>query len=60
MNTWYLFIALFVLDLITTILLFDSKEAFPTITSGLTRLVLDGAIGLAVRAKYIDKATRGK
>ncbi len=60
MNTWYLFLVLVVLDLIAAILLFDSREAFPTITSGLTRLVLDGAIGLAIRAKYIDKATRGK
>lgn len=59
-NTWIAFWILFVLDLVVAILMFDSREVLSSIASGLTRLVLDGSIGIAIAAKYKDKASRGK
>lgn len=59
-KTWSVFYLLLALDLVTAILMYDSREALSSIASGLTRLVLDGSIGLAIRAKYMDKAARGK
>ena len=59
-KTWVVFYILLALDLVVAILMFDSREVLSSIASGLTRLVLDGSIGLAIRAKYKDKAARGK
>ena len=59
-KTWSVFHVLIALDIAIAILMFDSREALSSIASGLTRLVLDGTIGLAIRAKYADKAARGK
>lgn len=59
-KTWCVFYVLIALDLVVAILMFDSREALSSIASGLTRLVLDGSIGLAIRAKYSDKAARGR
>ena len=59
-KTWTVFYILLALDLVVAILTFDSREALSSIASGLTRLILDGTIGLAIRAKYMDKAERGK
>jgi len=54
------FYTLFALDVALAILGFDSREALSSIASGLTRLVLDGTIGIAITLKYKDKAARGK
>ena len=59
-RSWCVFYVLLALDLIVAILTFDGREALSSIASGLTRLVLDGTIGLAIRAKYADKAARGR
>ena len=59
-RSWCVFYVLLALDLILAILTFDGREALSSIASGLTRLVLDGTIGLAIRAKYADKAARGR
>ena len=59
-KTWSVFCILFVLDLIVSILTFDKREALSSIASGLTRLVLDATIAIAIYSKYKDKATRGK
>ena len=59
-KTGCVFHILFILDLAWVILMFDSREALSSIASGLTRLILDSTIGLAIYAKYRDKAARGK
>ena len=59
-KTWTVFCILFVLDLIVSILAFESREALSSIASGLTRLVLDLTIATAIYSKYKDKAARGK
>lgn len=59
-KTWCAFFILMALDIAVAILFFDKREAFSSIASGLTRLVVDGTIGIAITAKYKDKATRGK
>ena len=59
-KTWCAFYILLALDIAVSILMFDSREALSSIASGLTRLVIDGTIGIAIVEKYKDKATRGK
>ena len=59
-KTLCVYYVLLALDLVAAILLFDKREALSCIASGLTRLVLDGSIGLAIFAKYKDKAARGR
>ena len=58
-NTWSMFYSLIILDVAVGILMFDSKDAFSSIHSGVTRLALDGTIGVAISLKYKDKAARG-
>lgn len=59
-NTWVVYGILLTLDLVVAILSFESREVLSSIASGLTRLVLDGSIGIAIYTKYKDKASRGK
>lgn len=59
-KTLGVYYVLLALDLVAAILLFDKREMLSSIASGLTRLVLDGSIGLAIWAKYKDKAARGR
>ena len=59
-KTLGVYYVLLALELIVAILSFDSREGLSSIASGLTRLVLCGSIGLAIWAKYMDKAARGK
>lgn len=59
-KTWSAFYVLLAVDVAIAILMFDKREALSSIASGLTRLVIDGTIGIAIRAKYEDKALRGK
>jgi len=59
-KTWSVFFILLALDLAGAILTLVNREALPGMVSGLARLVMDGTIGLAIRAKYMDKAERGE
>jgi len=59
-KTWSLFCILIALDIAVGILMFDSREVFSSIHSGVTRLLLDSTIGFAINLKYKDKAARGK
>lgn len=59
-KTLTVFFVLLALDLVAAILALDNRELLGSIASGLSRLVLDGSIGLAIYAKYRDKASRGK
>ena len=42
------------------VIAFDKGEALPSIIGSLTHIVLIGSIGIVIRAKYADKAARGK
>ncbi len=60
-DTWYMFAALFVLDIIF-IFVFgkgEDVEQFRIIAVA-SKLVLTGTIGLAIAGKYADKAARGR
>lgn len=57
-NSWAVFYVLIALVLIVEVITFDSAEVVSSLVGNLTRLVLIGSIGLALRDKYADKATR--
>lgn len=56
--SWAVFYALLALVLIVELITFDSAEVVSSLIGNLTRLVLIGSIGLALRNKYADKAAR--
>lgn len=53
-----MFYALLALVVIVEFITFDKAEVISSIIGNLTRLVLIGSIGLALRDKYTDKAAR--
>ena len=57
-RTWIIFCILIALELALAIITFDKNEVMSSIAGNLSRLVLDGTIGLAIREKYADKAAR--
>ena len=57
-NSWIIFGILIALELILAVITFDKNEMLSSIAGNLSRLVLDGTIGLALREKYLDKAAR--
>lgn len=57
-KSWIIFYILLALVLIVEVMTFDKNEAISSIAGNLTRLVLVGSIGLALRDKYADKAAR--
>lgn len=58
-KTWVVFYVLLALEVVLAIVMFNKAEAMSSIAGSLSRLVLDVTIGLAIRAKYADKAARG-
>ena len=62
-NTWILFVIMAVIDLVLgSGFLFPSNLRGMTLyksISALSRLLVDGTIGFAIRGKYADKASRG-
>lgn len=59
-RTQCVYYILLALELALAILWFDSREALSSIASSLTRLVLEGSVGIAIWAKYRDKSARGR
>jgi len=59
-NTMIIFYILIAAELAVGILTFDKNEVFSSIVGNLSRLVLAGSIGIAIFAKYDDKAARGR
>lgn len=57
-RTWIIFFILLALELVLAVLTFDKNEVMSSIAGNLSRLVLDGTIGIAIREKYVDKALR--
>ena len=57
-NSWIIFYILLALELVLAFVMFDKNEVMSSIAGNLSRLVLDGSIGLAIREKYADKAAR--
>lgn len=59
-TTWIVFYILLALEIVLAIVTFDKAEVLSSIAGNLTRLVLAGSIGIAIHAKYADKAARGR
>ena len=57
-KTWIIFFILLAMELVLAVLTFDKNEVTSSIAGNLSRLVLDGTIGIAIREKYADKAAR--
>jgi hypothetical protein len=57
-KSWIIFYILLALELVLAFVMFDKNEVMSSIAGNLSRLVLDGSIGLAIREKYADKAAR--
>ena len=57
-KSWIIFGILITLELVLAVITFDKNEVMSSIAGNLSRLVLDGTIGLAIREKYADKAKR--
>ena len=57
-KSWIIFGILITLELVLAVFTFDKNEVMSSIAGNLSRLVLDGTIGLAIREKYADKAKR--
>ena len=57
-KSWIIFGVLITLELVLAVITFDKNEVMSSIAGNLSRLVLDGTIGLAIREKYADKAKR--
>ena len=57
-RTWIIFCILLALELVLAVLTFDKNEIMASIAGNLSRLVLDGTIGIAIYEKYADKAKR--
>ena len=57
-KTWIIFFILLAMELVLAVLTFDKNEVMSSIAGNLSRLVLDGTIGIAIREKYADKAAR--
>ncbi len=57
-RTSIIFCILIALELALAIITFDKNEVMSSIAGNLSRLVLDGTIGLAIREKYADKEAR--
>ena len=57
-KTWIIFFILLAPELVLAVLTFDKNEVMSSIAGNLSRLVLDGTIGIAVYEKYADKARR--
>ena len=57
-RSWIIFVILFALELVLAILTFDKNEVMSSIAGNLSRLALDGTIGIGIYEKYADKARR--
>ena len=57
-KTWILFFILLALEVVLAVLSFDKNEVLSSIAGNLSRIILDGTIGIAVYEKYADKARR--
>ena len=57
-KSWIIFGILITLELVLAVFTFDKNEVMSSIAGNLSRLVLDGTVGLAIREKYADKAKR--
>ena len=57
-KTWILFHVLLAVEIALAIITFDKREVMSSIAGNLSRLMLVGTIGLAIREKYQDKARR--
>ncbi|MBQ7699904.1 MAG: hypothetical protein IJT49_06140 [Clostridia bacterium] len=57
-RTWIIFFILIALELVLAVLTFDKNEVMASIAGNLSRLVLDGTIGISIYEKYADKAKR--
>ena len=57
-RTWIIFCILLALELVLAVLTFDKNEIMASIAGNLSRLVLDGTIGIGIYEKYADKARR--
>ena len=57
-RTWIIFFILIALELVLAVLTFDKNEVMASIAGNLSRLVLDGTIGIGIYEKYADKAKR--
>ena len=59
-KTYIVYYVLLALEVVLAIVTFDKVNTMPSIAGSLTRLVLIGTIGIAIFAKYADKAARGR
>ena len=59
-KTMIFFYILLALEIALGIIMFDKNEVLSSIVGELSRLVLIGTIGIAITAKYADKAARGR
>ena len=57
-RSWCIFYILLALEAVLAVVMFDKNEVISSIVGNLSRLVLDGSIGFAIREKYEDKAER--
>ena len=57
-NTWIIYTALLTTEVCLAIVIFEPAEAVSSIVGSLTRLVLEGTLGILIFQKYDDKAAR--
>ena len=57
-RTWTLFTVILTAEICLAIVIFEPAEALASITGSLTRLVLEGTLGILIHQKYADKAAR--
>ena len=57
-KTWIIFTALKTTEVCLAIVIFEPAEAVSSIVGSLTRLVLEGTLGILIFQKYDDKAAR--
>lgn len=57
-KTWIIYTVIVTVEVCLAIVIFEPAEALSSITGSITRLVLEGTLGILIFQKYNDKAAR--